>query len=62
MFWDKRDGIWRAAVDDPDSALYAESSDAETVIAYIMAHSGQRLASRLPATAPASGDGHGPPN
>lgn len=38
VFWDKRYGVWRAAEDDPDSALYAESSDAEMVIAYISAH------------------------
>ena len=28
---------WRVA-GDPDSDLYAESSDADTVIGYIMAH------------------------
>ena len=38
-FWDKRDGVWRVAEDDPDSDLYAASSDASTVIAYIQAHS-----------------------
>jgi hypothetical protein len=38
VFWDKRDGVWRAAEDDPDSALYTESSDAATVIGYITAH------------------------
>ena len=38
-FWDKRFGIWRVAEDDPDSDLYAESSDADTVLAYITAHS-----------------------
>ena len=31
-FWDKRHGVWRVAEDDPDSDLYAESSDADTVI------------------------------
>ena len=38
VFWDKRLGVWRAAEDDPDSGLYAESSDADTVIGYIQAH------------------------
>ena len=38
-FWDKRDRVWRVADDDPDSGLYAESSDADTVIGYIRAHS-----------------------
>jgi len=37
--WDKRHGLWRVAEDDPDSDLYAESQDAETVISYIAAHS-----------------------
>ena len=32
-------GVWRAAEDDPDSALYAESPDLDTVISYITAHS-----------------------
>ena len=31
-------GLWRAAEDDPDSDLYVESSDADTVIGYITAH------------------------
>jgi hypothetical protein len=39
-FWDKRDGVWRVSEHDPDSALYAESPDADTVIAYMAAHSG----------------------
>ena len=38
-FWDKRHGVWRVAEDDPDSDLYAESSNADTVIDYITAHS-----------------------
>jgi hypothetical protein len=38
-FWDKHTGVWRVAEDDPDSGLYAESSDAGTVIAYIQANS-----------------------
>jgi hypothetical protein len=37
-FWDKRYRVWRVAEDDPDSDLYAESSDAGTVISYIQAH------------------------
>jgi hypothetical protein len=38
VFWDKRYGVWRAAEDDPDSALYAESPDVDAVIWYITAH------------------------
>jgi len=38
-FWDKRHGVWRVAEDDPDSALYAESPDLDTVISYITSHS-----------------------
>ncbi len=38
-FWDKRHGVWRVAEDDPGSGLYAESTDADTVIGYIKAHS-----------------------
>jgi len=38
VFWDKRYGVWRAAEDDPDSALYAESRDLDAVIGYIIAH------------------------
>jgi hypothetical protein len=38
VFWDKACGVWRAAEDDPGSAWYAESSDADTVIGYIQAH------------------------
>ena len=37
-YWDKKYGLWRVAEDDPDSDLYAESSDADTVIGYILAH------------------------
>ena len=39
MFWDKKRGLWRAAEDDPDSTLYAENRDLDTVISYITAHS-----------------------
>src|SRR5437773_12133961 len=38
-FWDKRDGVWRVAEDDPSSELYAESADADTVIKYMVTHS-----------------------
>ncbi|MGO9194439.1 MAG: hypothetical protein ACLP8X_39120, partial [Streptosporangiaceae bacterium] len=38
-YWDKKYGLWRVAEDDPDSDLYAESSDPDTVISYISAHS-----------------------
>jgi hypothetical protein len=38
VFWDKHYGLWRAAEDDPDSDLYAESPDADTVISYITTH------------------------
>jgi hypothetical protein len=36
--WDKRHGLWRVTEDDPDSDLYAESSDVGTVISYITEH------------------------
>jgi hypothetical protein len=39
VFWDKRDGLWRVAEDDPDSDLYAEDANADTVIDYVIAHS-----------------------
>jgi hypothetical protein len=38
-FWDKAYGVWRVAEDDPDSSLYAESRDLDTVISYITSHS-----------------------
>jgi hypothetical protein len=38
VFWDKAYRVWRVADDDPDSGLYAESSDADIVIGYIQAH------------------------
>ena len=34
-FWDKRDGVWRAAEDDPPSELYIEDADASQVIDYM---------------------------
>jgi hypothetical protein len=37
-WWDKKHGLWRFAEDDPDSDLYAESSDADIVMGYITAH------------------------
>jgi hypothetical protein len=37
-YCDKKHGLWRVAEDDPDSDPYVESSDAGTVIGYIMAH------------------------
>ena len=37
-FWDKRDGVWRVAEDDPSSELYAESADASRVIDYMATH------------------------
>ncbi len=37
-YWDKKHSLWRVAEDDPDSDLYAESSDADTVIGYIREH------------------------
>lgn len=41
-FWDKRDGVWRVAEDDPSSELHAESADTDWVIDYMTTHS-QRL-------------------
>jgi hypothetical protein len=38
LYWDKKWGLWRVAEDDPDSDLYAEASDADTVIGYVTAH------------------------
>ena len=38
-FWDKRHGVWRVSEKDPNSDLYAESHDADTVIRYMRAHS-----------------------
>lgn len=37
-FWDKHDGVWRVAEDDPSSELHAESASAETVIDYMARH------------------------
>jgi len=39
VFWDKRHRVWRAAEDDPDSALFADSRDLDTVLGYVTAHS-----------------------
>ena len=38
-WWDKHDGLWRVAEDDPGSDLYAASQDADTVIQYMREHS-----------------------
>lgn len=38
-FWDKHDGVWRVAEDDPSSTLHAESADADEVIDYMARHS-----------------------
>lgn len=38
-FWDKKYRVWRVAENDPDSDLYAESRDADTVITYMTKHS-----------------------
>lgn len=38
-FWDKHDGVWRVAEDDPHSDLYAENAHADRVIDYMVTHS-----------------------
>ena len=38
VFWDKKHALWRAAEDDPDSTLYAENQDLDTIIDYITDH------------------------
>lgn len=38
-FWDKRDGVWRVAEDDPSSELYAESASADRVLDYMATNS-----------------------
>ena len=38
-FWDKRDGVWRVAEDDPQSELYAADADADAVIGYMTTNS-----------------------
>jgi hypothetical protein len=38
-FWDKHDGVWRVAEDDPSSGLHAESADADEVIGYMATYS-----------------------
>ena len=38
-FWDKHDGVWRVAEDDPHSGLYAANARAGTVIDYMVTHS-----------------------
>jgi hypothetical protein len=39
VFWDPKYRLWRAAEDDPDSDLYAESPNAAAIVGYIAAHS-----------------------
>jgi hypothetical protein len=38
-FWDNGQCVWHVAEDAPDSNLYAESSDVDTVIGYITENS-----------------------
>jgi hypothetical protein len=42
----KKYGLWRVAEDDSDSDLYAESSDADTVIGYVTEHPETRRTTR----------------
>jgi len=37
-FWDKQDGVWRVAEDDPSSDLHAENPAAGQVIDYVTTH------------------------
>lgn len=46
--WDKRHGVWRVAEDDPDSGLYAESGDVDTVLRYMGVHSQVAAAAEPP--------------
>ena len=43
-FWDKQDGVWRIAEDDPSSELHAESADVGGVIDYMARHSERKYA------------------
>ncbi len=47
-WWDKHDGLWRVAEDDPDSDLYVERRDADVVIRYMQAHSSDARRLRRP--------------
>jgi hypothetical protein len=38
-YWDSRYGLWRAAEDDPASALYVETPELDVVMTYITSHS-----------------------
>ena len=38
-FWDKQEGVWRVAEDDPSSDLHAEDADVDRVIDYMVTHS-----------------------
>ena len=46
-WWDKHDGLWRVAEDDPGSDLYATSRDADVVIRYMQAHDREPRSFRL---------------
>ena len=37
-FWDKHEGVWRVAEDDPSSELHSESADADEVLDYMATH------------------------
>ena len=56
-FWDKRYHVWRVAEDDPDSNLYAESSDAEH---HHRLHPVPRLTPRAPGRRPPGAPAAGP--
>jgi hypothetical protein len=47
VWWDKHDGLWRVAEDDPGSDLYAASRDADAVIRYMRAHDQEPRCPRL---------------
>jgi len=38
-FWDKQEGVWRVAEDDPSSDLHTEDADVDRVIDYMVTHS-----------------------
>ena len=55
VFWDKKHGLWRVAEDDPDSDLYAESSDADAYDRLVILRCTKKLLGvmRLPLADPA---------